>query len=309
MESIILLILALILDLLLGEPPNAAHPVAWIGKVISWLIRVGKGRSPIFQMIYGTIAALLTLGIFVTPVYFLLSYLKEINLIAYIVFAALLFKISFSLRGLQQAALMIKRLLMENKLSETRFELRALVGRDTRSLDKSFLVSATVESVAENICDSFFAPLFYFVFFGVPGAIAYRVINTMDAMIGHHGEFEYLGKFSARLDTIANYVPARIAALMIVLSSWICRKNVSSAWRVMLRDHRNTASPNAGWTMSAMAGALDVQVEKIGYYKLGDSNALLSTSTIDESVRIILVSSLIWSLVIILAEVIYHVVT
>ena len=197
----------------------------------------------------------------------------------------------------------------EDKLAEARFELRSLVGRDTSKLDKSLMVSATVESVAENSCDSFFAPLFYFLFFGVPGAIAYRVINTLDAMIGHHGEFEYLGKFAARLDTVANFIPARITALIIVLAAWICKRNASGAWRIMLRDRRKTESPNAGWTMSAIAGALGVQLEKVGYYKLGDNHNSLSLSTIDASLQIVMTAALIWSLLLILAEVIYHVTT
>lgn len=139
--------------------------------------------------------------------------------------------------------------------------------------------------------------------------MAYRVINTLDAMIGHHGEFEYLGKFAARLDSIANFIPARITAFIIVLAAWICKKNASGAWQIMLRDRRKTESPNAGWTMSAIAGALGVQLEKVDYYKLGDNHGSLSLSTIDASLQIIMTSAFIWSLLIILAEVIYHAAT
>jgi adenosylcobinamide-phosphate synthase len=127
--------------------------------------------------------------------------------------------------------------------------------------------------MAENACDSFFAPLFFFLFLGVPGAIGYRVVNTLDAMIGHHGKYEYLGKLAARLDTAANFIPARLTALAIVCASWIWHRKASLAWKIMFRDRKNTESSNAGWTMSAVAGALDVELEKVGYYKLGIEGA------------------------------------
>lgn len=306
-DVLLILLLALSLDLVLGEPPLAVHPVVWMGKVISLLAKGGIGRSPLVQFFYGILIVLLTLVVFVIPAYFLLLYLKGVGAVAYVLVSALLFKITFSFKSLRSAALKVKVWLQEDKLAEARFELRSLVGRDTTRLDKKLIVSATVESVAENTCDSFVAPLFYFLFFGVVGAMAYRVINTLDAMIGHHGEFEYLGKFAARLDSVANFIPARITALTIVLAAWILRKNPSGAWQVMWRDRTKTESPNAGWTMSAIAGALGVQLEKVGYYKLGDGHHHLSLSTIDASLQIIMMAAIIWSWLLILAEVIRHV--
>lgn len=309
MEVTLILLLGLAIDVALGEPPAVIHPVSWMGKVISFLAKRGTGCGRLAQFMYGLVIVLFTIAVFVTPVYFLLSYLKGLNLVAYVLAGAVLFKITFSLEGLRGAAIKVKNWLAGDKLAEARFELRSLVGRDTTRLDESLMVSAAVESVAENTCDSFVAPLFYFLFLGVPGAVAYRVINTLDAMIGHHGEFEYLGKFAARLDTIVNFIPARITALIIVIAAWICKKNASGAWRIMLRDQRKTESPNAGWTMSAIAGALGVQLEKVGYYKLGDNQNSLSLKTIDASLHIIMTTALVWSLLIILAEVIYHVAT
>jgi len=306
-DVLLILLLALAVDLTLGEPPRVVHPVVWMGKVVSFLIKGGGVRSPAKQFLYGLGVVLVTTGIFAVPVYFILFYLKSLSLVAYVVVAAAFFKASFSLKELRRSALRVRNYLAEDKLAEASFELRSLVGRDTSQLDKSLMVSATVESVAENECDSFVAPLFYFLLFGVPGAIAYRVINTVDAMIGHHGEFEYLGKFAARLDSVANFIPARITALIIVLAAWIRKRNASGAWRIMLRDRRRTESPNAGWTMSAIAGALDVQLEKAGYYKLGDNRNSLSLSTIDASLQIIMTAALIWSLLPILAEVVYYV--
>jgi len=309
MDGLLILLPALVIDLTLGEPPPIIHPVVWMGKVVSFLMRGGSARSPVAQFLYGLGVVLATVGIFVVPVYFFLSYLKGISLIAYVAIAALILKISFSLKELRRAAFKVRSLLAKDKLDEARFELRALVGRDTAQLDKSLMVSATVESVAENSCDSFVAPLFYFLLFGVSGAVTYRVVNTLDAVIGHHGRFEYLGKFAARLDSVLNLIPARVTALMIVLAARICKKDASSAWRIMLRDRGKTESPNAGWTMSAIAGALGVELEKVGFYKLGDNYSSLSLKTIDASLRIVMITAFIWSLLLILAEVIYHVAT
>jgi adenosylcobinamide-phosphate synthase len=309
MDVLLILLLALAIDLALGEPPRVIHPVVWMGRVVSFLIKGGGTLSPKVQFLYGLGVVLVTVGAFAVPVYFILFYLKGLSLVAYVVLAAVILKTSFSLKGLRRSALRVRSLLAEDKLAEARFELRSLVSRDTSKLDKSLMVSATVESVAENECDSFVAPLFYFLLFGVPGAIAYRVINTADAMIGRHGKFEYLGKFAARLDSVVNFIPARITALIIVLAAGLRKRNASGAWRIMLRDRRRTESPNAGWTMGAIAGALGVQLEKVGYYKLGDNHNSLSLRTIDASLQIVMTTALIWSLLIILAEVIYHVAT
>ena len=309
MEIIFILFIALAIDLAFGEPPNSWHPVAWLGKLIPSETKWAPRRGKVIQLVFGTVTVLLTLGAITVPVYFLILYLQELHWLIYVIIAGVLLKFTFSLRGLRQAVATVKGFLAQDKIAEARISLRSLVSRDTADLDKSQLVSATVESVAENSCDSFVAPLFYFLLFGVPGAIAYRVINTFDAMIGYRGEWEYLGKFAARLDDVANFIPARISALIIVLAAWICRKNLRQAWQIMLRDHKKTPSPNAGWTMSAIAGALGVQLEKAGHYKLGDNHYPLSLKTIDASRQMIMMVALIWSLVSTLAEVIYLVAT
>lgn len=309
MEIIFILFIALAIDLAFGEPPNSWHPVAWLGKLISLETKWAPRRGKVIPLFFGIVIVLLTVGAITAPIYFLTVYLQELNWLIYVIITGLLLKFTFSLRGLRQAVATVKGFLAQDKIVEARTSLRSLVSRDTAELDKSQLVSATVESVAENSCDSFVAPLFYFLLFGLPGAIAYRVINTFDAMIGYRGEWEYLGKFAARLDDVANFIPARITALIIVLAAWICKKNMSGAWQVMLRDRKKTQSPNAGWIMSAIAGALGVQLEKAGHYKLGDNHYPLSLNTIDASRQIIMTVALIWSLLFIFVEVIYLVTT
>jgi len=300
---------ALAIDLILGEPPRVIHPVVWMGKVTSLWERGSIGQRPVAQFIYGTVMTLVTIGLFAIPAYFILLNLKGVSYAAYLIAGAVLLKFTFSLRELRRVAISVRTLLVEEKLDEARFELRSLVSRDTRSLSKPLLVSAAVESVAENACDSFVAPLFYFLLLGVPGAIAYRVINTLDAVIGYHQKYEYLGKFASRLDDVVNFVPARITALLLVLAAFLSRKDSRASWQVMLSDHFKTESPNAGWTMAAVAGALNVQLEKAGQYQLGKASAPPVPQVIDTALGLVGVVALVWVIVCFAVGVSYVVVT
>ncbi len=307
MDILLILSVALAIDLVLGEPPRFIHPVVWMGKVTSFLERGGIGQSPLAQFSYGTVITLFLIGLFTTTTYFILFYVKSLNFAAYVIIGAVLLKSTFSLRQLRRAALEVKRSLAKGELDEARFELRSLVNRDTQGLSRPLLVSAAVESVAENTCDSFVAPLFYFLLLGVPGAIAYRVVNTLDAMLGYHGKYEYLGKFASKLDDMLNFIPARLTALLLVLAALLSRRDARASWQVALSEHSKTESPNAGWTMAALAGALNVQLEKVGHYRLGKTDTLLMPETIDASLTLMQVAALIWVMICFLAGVIYFV--
>lgn len=309
MDILLILLLALIIDLVLGEPPRSIHPVVWMGKVVSLLERWGRWSSPSAQFIYGMGVSLLLVGLFTAATYYLLFYLRELSFIAYVVAGAVLLKSSFSLKEMRRVALRVKGFLLSEKLSEARRELRSLVGRDVRDLSEPLIVSATVESVAENTSDSFVAPLLYFLLFGVPGAIAYRVVNTLDAMIGYHGKYEYLGKFASKLDDVLNLVPARLTALLLVLATFLSGRNAGASWQVALSEHAKTESPNAGWAMAAMAGALNVPLEKVGHYRLVGGDAPLTIESIDAALKLIVIAVLSWSLICIIAGVIRFAVT
>lgn len=306
LEITIVLLIAVAVDLALGEPPDPFHPVAWIGKVIAFLFRSNNTR-PLIQFLQGVLLTLVTIGLFTIPVYFGLFSVKPLNYIAYFILSVLLFKITFSLKGFRKAARDIKQLLESKELDKARFHLRSLCGRNARDLPEPLIVSATVESVAENTCDSLVAPLFYFLFFGVQGAITYRVVNTLDAMIGHHGKYEYIGKFAARLDDVLNFIPARITAMLLVIASFLARKNTALAWQVGLSEHAKTESPNAGWSMATMAGALNVQLEKVGYYKLGKTNSSPTPETIGDSLRLMHWAAGVWIFICCLIGVSYFV--
>lgn len=309
MDTVYVIATALLLDICFGELPNAVHPVAWLGKLISLEMKLAPAKSRSWQLAYGALAVLVTVSATAVLSLWLVAYLRTLSLCLYVLTCGLLLKFTFSLRGLVRAARKVRCLLQTDRLPGARRSLNALVSRDTNDLDESQVTAAAVESVAENSSDSLIAPLFYFVIFGLPGAVAYRVINTFDAMIGYRGRWEYLGKFAARLDDVANLIPARLSALLMVLASALCRMDAGRAWRILIRDHTKTESPNAGWPMSAMAGALGVQLEKTGHYRLGDGLRVPEPGTIDRAVLLVCVNAGLWGAIIIAGEAVKFAIT
>jgi adenosylcobinamide-phosphate synthase len=181
-----------------------------------------------------------------------------------------LLKSTFAVRGLLDAAELVRGPLQMGHLSEARAALHALVSRDTSRLTEGLVAAAAIESLAGNSTDSALAPWLAYAVLGLPGAAAYRALNTLDSMIGYRGWYEYLGKAAARADDAANLLPARLAASLIAASAWFGAGSTAEALRKAFAYHSRTASPNAGWTMAAMAGALGVTLEKAGAYRLGD---------------------------------------
>jgi adenosylcobinamide-phosphate synthase len=184
---------------------------------------------------------------------------------------ALTLKATFSLNGLDRAANEVQAALEEDDLDGARQAVSwHLVSRDTSTLNASRVAAATIESVAENASDGIIAPLFFYTLGGLPAALAYRFANTADSMLGYRDAArEWLGKFPARFDDLLNFVPARLTGLLIVLASPFQSGSMAKSWQIMRRDASTTDSPNAGYPMSAMAGALEVELEKVGQYNLG----------------------------------------
>jgi adenosylcobinamide-phosphate synthase len=246
---------------------------------------------------------ILTCTAVTVPLFFGLAYLLSLNPVVYMIISAYLLKNTFALRGLWQAVEGVKMCLRRGDPEGARLKARALVSRDTSDLTGDQLMSAAVESCAENLCDSFIAPLFYFAVFGLPGAIVYRIANTFDAMIGYRGRWEYTGKFAARLDDVLNFIPSRLSALLIVAASGLCRADAAGSWRTLLAQHSRTQSPNAGWTMCAMAGSLGIELEKSGAYTLTGGSARLSVAAVTQSQAVMLTSAGMWGIIIAAAEV------
>jgi adenosylcobinamide-phosphate synthase len=276
---------ALVIDRVLGEPPNALHPVVWMGKVIGACAHRAPRDRPALELTLGVVLALAVPAAFALACAALLAATSAWPLVYYPLSAVVL-KSMFAFRGLGQAAFAVRDALRAGDLTAARGALRSLCSRDPSALDEPLLVAAAVESVAENSSDSVVAPLFYYALFGLPGAVFYRAVNTLDSMVGYHGRYEYFGKASARLDDVLNYVPARLTALALLLGGGACRCNLRRGLRILLRDGNKTESPNAGRPMAAMAGLLGVQLEKVGHYRLGDPGAVLGAQTIERAWRV-----------------------
>lgn len=283
------LILGLLYDVFFGDPPNRLHPVAWMGTCIGVARRLAPTGGRALPCLYGAMVvcggafAVWEIGTVVVGV------LRTLPLPVSWVLEACLLKTTFALRGLAQAATQVQVALAEGDVERARHLVAwHLVSRDTSQLTSSQVAAATVESVAENASDSLIAPLLYYVLGGLPAALAYRFINTADAMLGYRdAEREWLGKVPARLDDLVNLLPARLTALLLLLVTYLLGGPAWRTWLVWRRDARQTASPNAGCPMSAMAGALGIELEKVGHYCLGAGQGLPGAHDITSAVRLV----------------------
>jgi adenosylcobinamide-phosphate synthase len=281
-----LLVAAALVDASFGEPPNALHPVVWIGSVIHLGVRASPTAGRVLPFLCGLALAIAIPALSALAAFALLGALHGHPVVSFVV-GALLLKSTFSVRALGRAARAVRDALARGDIGRARYDLRSLCSRDASALDEPLLAAATIESIAENASDGFVAPLFYYALFGVPGAVAYRAINTLDSMIGYRGRYEWLGKASARLDDAANYVPARLTAGLLLVAGAVAGHDARGGWRILARDGARTESPNAGRPMSVMAGLLGVALEKPGHYVLGDAREPVVAAKIDDAWRVV----------------------
>ncbi len=278
-------VLAVVLDRLLPEPPSSVHPVVWMGRAITALERWAP-ESPTPAFLYGCAIVAAVVGTSSALAWLVVTALMWVGSLAYVVGGAVALRTTFTVRGLTTAAHETRRALEEGSLDEARASLRSLVSRDPSTLSAPLIAASAIESVAENTTDSYVGPWLAFALLGVPGAAAYRAVNTLDSMIGYRGRYEYLGKAAARLDDAVNLVPARVSALLLLAAGAMGRLPVSRAWRTVRRDSSRTASPNAGVTMGAMAGLLGTRLEKPGHYCIGEDMGEPEPGDIGEAIRI-----------------------
>jgi adenosylcobinamide-phosphate synthase len=276
---------ALALDLAVGEYPARLHPVVWMGRVISWLERRAPTGGRAGPLVYGAVMALAVPALFAGGALLLCRAARPHPVLSIALEAALL-KSTFAVRALGEAAGAVAGALRRGTLDEARAALGALCSRDPSRLDAPLVAAAAVESVAENASDSAVAPLLWWAVLGVPGAVAYRAVNTLDARVGYRGRYEWLGKASARLDDLLNLVPARLTAALLLLAGVACGADARRGLAVLRRDGARTESPNAGRPMAVMAGLLGVRLEKVGHYRLGDPGGPVTAETIGTAWRI-----------------------
>jgi adenosylcobinamide-phosphate synthase len=269
MMSLASFVLAYTLDWLIGDPTWWPHPVRWMGQ----MIRSGEGllrkvtRTPSGEFVAGLGLTVLVVGTFGVGSWAVLRWLQAWNQTVGIVVSVFLAASTLATRSLLDEAREVIRFLASDDLLSAQRHLARIVGRDTHELDAQEVIRATIETLAESACDGVVAPMFYLAIGGVPAALAYKAINTLDSMIGHRDkQYEFFGKCAARSDDAASYVPARLTALLLVAGAWTLKLNWRDAWRILHRDGGKHESPNAGRPEAAMAGALGVRLGGTNFY-------------------------------------------
>ncbi len=279
---------AIALDAALGDPRTGWHPVAGVGRLLEVGYRPFRTGSPFGQLVGGAAALGAVAGLTAAFSRLVERRLLRIRFPAGALLLALPLKPTFAIRQLFGEALDVATSLERGHTEEARGRLRSLVSRPTAELSPPMIASAAIESVAENLADSVAAPLVYYVAFGLPGAVVYRVVNTADAMYGYHADLEWLGKAAARADDILGWLPSRLSALALVVVATLmggagAGGRALKSWR---QDGRLTESPNAGRPMAAMAGSLGRRLEKPGHYVLGQGYADPGPDDIRMAVRV-----------------------
>ncbi len=293
--AVSVLMLAIALDLLLGDPsPNypekkafKLHPTVLMGKLTKALEPHFKNPDPKIAKLNGVFLALTVIVAFTLPLYFgLWAIYTLLSVIVYALFAIILLKLTICIKLETDWAKAAAKAIESEDMVEAK-KYSHFSRRDSTDLTGPQISSAVVESMAENLIDFKISPMLSYAFFGVTGAVAFRAVNTLDGMVGFKdSEHIHTGWFSANLDTIVNYVAARLAAVLIVLASAILGEDCKNAWAIARRDHARTPSRNHGWPMAAMAGALRVQLEKPGQYILGEQTEPLTPNKILRALKI-----------------------
>ena len=294
--------LAFILDILIGDPQWLPHPIRWMGRAIERFepffrrLRLTPVWSGLFFAVSLIVMVYLLSGV-------LILMARALHPVAGVVVEVITIFYCLSVRSLEKAALNVYTALREKGLVQGRNAVAMIVGRETKALGEPEVVRAAVETVSENLVDGIVSPLFFAALGGAPLALAFKMINTLDSMVGYKNEkYRDFGKAAARIDDIANFVPARVAVLFIAAAAAILCKRGKSALLTGFRDGRKHTSPNAGFPEAAFAGALKIQLGGPGTYHgrrvekplLGAEYGPAETEDILRACRLMRVTSLLW---------------
>ena len=309
MSSMIVAVVAFFIDAMIGDPRSKFHPVVLIGNLISLLEKFLRrdADSPIKKifkggiLVYAVVITVSTIGLVIE----ILS--QEIpSLAAQIFIQAFVLSFMISPRSLNEAGREIYLLLEADNLDDARKKVGWIVGRDTENLNEAEVTRATVETVSENTVDGIISPLFYFALGGLPLAILYRAVNTMDSMLGYKNEkYFYFGRIAARLDDVANYIPARLTGLLFICAAFLLKLDYKNAFAMMKRDAKKHPSPNGGWAEATVAGALNIRLGGMNYYfgephfraYMGEPNENLEAAHILGAIRMMYTATILFLIV------------
>ena len=292
--------IAYILDLIFGDPQNIIHPVQIIGKIISLgekiLLKEKSGSR--YKFFAGII-----LNIFVVSITYGLTCLiyksSKISGVFTLIEIYLMYTV-FSVNSLAREGNRVYNILKEGNIEKARKDLSYLVSRDTETMDEKMIIRSTMETISENTVDGIVAPMFYMFLGGLPLAMTYKAINTLDSMVGYKNEkYMDFGKFSAKIDDVVNFIPARITGVLIVAASMILRYNYKNSLKIFIRDRKNHSSPNSAHAEASVAGALGVQFGgRVSYFGkeadkpiIGDKIKDFELEDIKKNIKIMYITS------------------
>lgn len=264
--AVLPLFLGFALDCLIGDPYNMPHPVRVMGKIISVLENYTRKNFQNLRL-GGIFLAVTTVAVSVIVPTLILVFCYKINLLLGSIVEGIMCFFLIAPKCLKDESMKVYKALEQGDTEKARRAVSMIVGRDTDVLDRSGIIRATVETVAENTSDGVTSPLFYMSFGGAVGGFIYKAVNTLDSMVGYRDEkYADIGRFSAKLDDFVNYIPSRLTAIVMIFSSLILGLDYKNSYRIWRRDRRNHASPNSAQTEAVCAGALGVCLAGDAYY-------------------------------------------
>ena len=287
------------INFFISDINNKYHPVAWLGKIIKYFIPKLKHNNNQNERINGIFFSIIFVIFIGISIHMLAIYFYIINLFFFLIFSILILNITISIKGMEKHVDEIINSLYENDLKKARTKLSMIVSRDTSKLDKQHILSSTIESIGDSIVDGITSPLFYFSLFGPAGAVVFRLVSTLDSMIGYKNEyFMNIGWMSAKLDSFLNFTPARITSLIMVLASLVSMSDWKNSIKIFKEDRKKPESYNSGYPMSILAGALRIKLEKIDYYTIGVSYEPLSELKCKQAIKLMKTTTILFIIIV-----------
>jgi adenosylcobinamide-phosphate synthase len=314
LNRITILVIALILDFILGDPQIVFHPIIIVGKLIKYLERrlLKDNHTEVRKKISGLILVLIISILVLALSYLAIFYSFKINMFFGNAISAVILYFMFCNGSMISHARKIMAAVNNKDLEKSRIEVGKIVGRDTGSLSFTGLIRATLESLAENTSDGLIGPLFFYLLGGVPAAFLYKAVNTLDSTVGYRNQkYKDFGFFSAKFDDVLNYLPARITALISGFLSFLAGGQMADTFRTIKKYSSRHDSPNSGFPESAFAGVLGLRFGGINYYfghskktpYIGEKKKDFNAGDINRGLRLSICSSLFFSIIVILAYV------
>lgn len=302
MKTNFIVFIAFILDLILGDPYWLYHPVRLIGALITKLEKIIKNpKTDLSLFISGMLLVFIVLLISFFVPFFILLFCDNISLYLKIAVNCFLCYQIIAAKCLKLESMKIYNCLKLKDITNAKKYLSYIVGRDTQNLTEQQIIKATIETISENTCDGVVAPIIYMLIGGAPLGFLYKAINTMDSMIGYKNDkYIFFGKFAAKLDDIANFIPAIVSAYLMIFSSFLLKLDYKNAYKIYNRDKYNHASPNSAKTESVCAGALNICLAGDTYYfgklvkkpTIGDFNKIAELNDIKRAINLMYVTSI-----------------